>query len=99
MTDVRLLNSSIAAPATAVAVEFRLSLTNDANESFPNRAAAVVESTIVVLPPLIMADTFPLLTNDEGENRGANQSPLRSTKQRSDHWQEDVKRINSKAEQ
>ncbi|KUL85836.1 hypothetical protein ZTR_07389 [Talaromyces verruculosus] len=98
MADVLLLISSIAAPATAVAVEFRLSLTNDAKDSFPNPAAAIVESTIVAFSPLIMADPFPLMY-EEGENRGANQSPLRSTKQRSDHWQEDVKRINSKAEQ
>jgi hypothetical protein len=33
------------------------------------------------------------------EKRGENQSPLRSTKQRSDQWQEERKRMRRSAEQ
>ena len=35
----------------------------------------------------------------EDENRGENQSPLKSKKQRSDQWQEERKRIRRRAEQ
>lgn len=106
--EVLLLISSNAAPANAVAVEFRLSLTKDAKDSFPNPPSIALDMIIPVAfppcpcPPSDIKEPLVLLlleVKDEGENLGANQSPLRSTKHRSDHWQDDVKRIKSRAEQ
>jgi hypothetical protein len=70
----------------------------------PARALVVVFSVSRTYPPREVSLAAAVWRNVESASdgagkRGANQSPRRSKKQRSDQWQEEMKRMRSRAEQ